>query len=80
MGLPFGPTIVNVFWTFYEVNWHEQCPKEFKLVFIEDILMTFLFYSSWMGISQNFVIILVLVMPSNISFSFEQENKWKVVI
>ena len=80
MGLPFGPTIVNVFWTFYEVKWHEQCSKEFKLVFIEDILMTFLFYSSWMGISQNFVIILVLVMPSNISFSFEQENKWKVVI
>ena len=33
MGSPFAPTIANVFLSFYEVKWLEQCPKEFKPVF-----------------------------------------------
>ena len=38
-----GPTMANVFLSLYEVKWREQCPKEFKLVFRGDVLMTFLF-------------------------------------
>ena len=33
MGLPLGPTMANVFLSFYEIKWLEQCPKEFKPVF-----------------------------------------------
>ena len=33
MGSPLGPTMANVFLSFYEVKWLEQCPKEFKPVF-----------------------------------------------
>ena len=44
MGLPLGPTMANVFLSFYEIKWLEQCPKEFKPVFFtEDMLMTFLY-------------------------------------
>ena len=28
----FTSTITNVFLSFYEIKWLEQCPKEFKLV------------------------------------------------
>ena len=30
IGSPLGPTMANVFLSFYEVKWLEQCPKEFK--------------------------------------------------
>ena len=44
MGSPLGPTMANVFLSFYEIKWLEQCPKEFKPVFFtEDMLMTFLY-------------------------------------
>ena len=33
VGSPLGPTMANVFLSFYEVRWLEQCPKEFKPVF-----------------------------------------------
>ena len=33
MGSPLGPTVANVFLSFYEIRWLEQCPKEFKPVF-----------------------------------------------
>ena len=33
MGSSLGSTMANVFLSFYEVKWLEQCPKEFKLVF-----------------------------------------------
>ena len=33
MGLSLAPTMANVFLSFYEVTWLEQCPKEFELVF-----------------------------------------------
>ena len=32
-GSPIGPTIANVSLSFYEVEWLEQCPKEFISVF-----------------------------------------------
>ena len=30
MGSPLGPTMANVFLSFYKVKWLEQCPNEFK--------------------------------------------------
>ena len=33
MGSSLGPTMANVFLSFYEVKWLEQCPMEFKPVF-----------------------------------------------
>ena len=45
MGLPLRSTIANVFLSFYEVKWFEQCVKEFKPVFyrryIDDIFVLF---------------------------------------
>ena len=44
MGSPLGPTMANVFLSFYEVKWLEQCPKEFKPVLRG--LLTYLFSSN----------------------------------
>ena len=33
MRSPLGSTIVNVFLSFYEIKWLEQCPKQFKPAF-----------------------------------------------
>ena len=41
MGSTLGPTTGNVFLSFHKFKWLEQCPKEFKLVFAENILMKF---------------------------------------
>ena len=45
MESPLGPTMANVFLSFYEVKWLEQCPKEFKPVFyrryVADIFVLF---------------------------------------
>ena len=45
MGSPLGPTMANVFLSFYEIKWLEQCPKEFKPVFYrrhtDDIFVPF---------------------------------------
>ena len=32
MGSPLGSTVANVFLSFYEMKWLEQCPNEFKPV------------------------------------------------
>ena len=43
MGSPLGPTMVNVFLSFYELKWLEQFPNKFKPVFyrkyVDDILV-----------------------------------------
>ena len=63
MGSLLGPTMANVFLSFYEVKWLEQCPKEFKpFFFTEDMLMTFLFSLNRLNTSRNFVIIFILVI------------------
>ena len=45
MGSPLGPTMENVFLSFYEIKWLEQCSKEFKPVFyrryVDDIFILF---------------------------------------
>ena len=33
MGSPLGPSMANVFLSFYEIKWLEQCPNDFKSVF-----------------------------------------------
>ena len=44
-GLLLGPTMENVFLSFYEVKWLKQCPKEFEPVFyrryVDDIFVLF---------------------------------------
>ena len=79
IGSTLGPTMENVFLSFYEIKWLEQCPKEFKPVFcrtyVNDIFVLFksaerlLKFRNYFNTSH----------PNN-SFSFEQEKKWKVVI
>ena len=66
MGLSLGLTMANVFLSFYELKWLEQCPKEFEpFFFTEDMLMTFLFSSNQLNTSQPFVIILILVIQTS---------------
>ena len=77
MGSPLGPTMANVFLSFYEIKWPEQCPKEFKPVlykrYVDDI---FVFFESAEHLSKfrNYF----NTCHSNISFSFEQEKNRKL--
>ena len=79
MGSPLGPTMANVFLSFYEVKWLEQCPKEFKPAFyrryVDDIFVLFESAEYLSKFRDCFN-----TRHSNMSFSFEQEKKWKVVI
>ena len=58
MGLPLGPTIGNVFLSFYEIKCLEKYPKEFKPVFNRRCVDDILFYLNQLNISQNFMCIL----------------------
>ena len=79
MGSPLGPTMANVFLSFYEIKCLEHWPKEFKPVFyrryIDDI---FVLFESAEHISK-FCNYFNTCHPS-MSFSFEQKKIWKVVI
>ena len=73
IGSPHGLILTNVLLSFYEAQWLEQCPKEFKPVFVtKDMLMAFLPSSNHLKCSQNFEIILILVI-------FEQEKNVKLI-
>ena len=67
-----GPTMENIFLSFYEMKWLEQCPNEFKPVFyrryVDDI---FVLFKSAEHLSK-FHAYLNTCHP-NMSFSFEQE-------
>ena len=77
MGSLLGITMANVFLSFYEMKWLEQCPNEFKPVFyrryVDDILVLF---ESAEHLSK-FHVYLNTCHP-NMSFSFEQEIKDKL--
>ena len=77
MGSPLGPTMANVFLSFYEIKWLEQCPKEFKPVFyrryVDDI---FVLFESAQNLSK-FCNYFNACHP-NMSFSFEQEKNGKL--
>ena len=72
IGSPLGPTMANVFLSFYEMKWLEQCPNELKSVFhrryADDI---FVLYESAEHLSK-FHAYLNTCHP-NMSFLFEQE-------
>ena len=77
MGSPLGPTMANVFQSFYELKWLEQCPNEFKPVFywryVDDI---FVLLESAEHLSK-FHSYLNTCHPK-MSFSFEQEANGKL--
>ena len=74
MGLPLAPTMANVFLSFHEVKWLEQCPKEFKSVlyrrYVDDI---FVLFESAEHLSK-----FRNTCHSDMSFSFEQEKHGKL--
>ena len=74
MGSPLGPTMANVFLSFYEVKWLEQCPKEFKPAFyrryVDDIFVLFESAEHLSKFRDYFN-----TRHPNMSFSFEQEKK-----
>ena len=77
MGSPLGPTMANVFQSFYEMKWLEQCPNEFKPVFyrryVDDI---FVLLESTEHLSK-FHAYLNTCHPK-MSFSFELEVNGKL--
>ena len=76
MRSPLGP-MANVFLSFYEVKWLEQCPKEFKPVFyrgyVDDI---FVLFESAEHLSQFHDYF--NTCHSNMPFSFKQEKNGKL--
>ena len=77
MGSPLGPTMANVFLSFYEFKCLEQCPKEFKPVFyrryVDDI---FVLFESAEHLSK-FCDYFNTCHP-NMSFPFDQEKNGKL--
>ena len=77
MGSPLGPTMANVFLSFYEVKWLEQCPKEFKPAFyrryVDDIFVLFESAEHLSKFRDYFN-----TRHPNMSFSFEQEKNGKL--
>ena len=77
MGSPLAPVMANVFLSFYEVKWLEQCHKEFKPVFyrryVNDI---FVLFESAEGLSK-FRDYFNTHHP-NLSFPFQQEKNGKL--
>ena len=71
MGSPLGSTMANVFLSFYEMKWLEQCPNEFKPVFygryVDDI---FVLFESAEHLSKFHACLNTCYF--NMSFSFEQ--------
>ena len=67
MGSPLGPTMANVFLSFYEIKWIESARRILNQFFTEDMLMTFLFSSNRLKTSQKFVIALILVIQTCLS-------------
>ena len=43
MVLSLGPTLANAFLYHYEKLWLDHCPSEFKPMYTEDLLTTYLF-------------------------------------
>ena len=57
MGSPLGPTLANVFLCYYEKIWLQNCPSEFKPVFLEGTLMIHSYFFAQNITSKNSVII-----------------------
>ena len=74
MGSPLGPTVANVFLSFFEIKWLEQCPTEFKPViyrrYFDDIFVLF-------ELAEHLSKLFYTCHP-NMSFSFEREKNGKL--
>ena len=77
MGLPLGPTFANIFMSYHEKKWLEDCPTDFKPIFyrryVDD---TFLLFNDVSHI-QKFHSYLNSKHPS-IKFTTETENDCKL--
>ena len=62
MGSSLGPTMANVFLSFYEVKWLNSVQMNFNQFFAEHMWMIFLFYLNLLNIFQNSVTILICVI------------------
>ena len=68
--------MANVFLSFYEIKWLNQCPKEFKPVFcrcVDDIFVFFKLAEHLLKFCDYFN-----TCHQNTSFSFEQEQNGKL--
>ena len=72
------PTMANIFLSFYEVKWLEQCPEEFKPVFSrrydDDIFVLLKLAEHLSKFCDHFK-----TCHPNMSFSFEQEKNGKLL-
>ena len=59
MGSPLGPTFANIFLSYHKQNWLKNCPCEFKLSSIKDMLMTLSCYFNQKIILKNFDVTLI---------------------
>ena len=77
MGWPLGSTIANVFLSFHEANWIEQCPKEFTTVsyrrYVDDICILCKSAERLSKFHDYYN-----TCHPNMSFSFEQEKNGKL--
>ena len=77
IGSPLGPTMANVFWSFYEMKWLEQCPNEYKLVFNRRYVdYIFVLFKSAELLSKFYEYL--NACHSNVYFLFEQEINGKL--
>ena len=70
MGLPLGPTMANVFLSFNEIRWLEQCPSR---RYIDDIFVLFESAEHLSKFRNYFN-----TCHPNMSFSFEQKKNGKL--
>ena len=77
MESPHGPTIANIFLSFYEIKWLEQCPKEFKRSFYRryvDHIFVLFESGEHLSKSRNYF----NTCYANIYFSFGKEKNGKL--
>ena len=77
IGSSLGSAMTNIFLSFYEIKWLEQCPKELKPVFYRRYVdNTFVLFESAAHLSKfrNYF----NTCHPNMPFSFEQEKNGKL--
>ena len=74
MGSPLGPAMANIFLSFYEIQFLEQCSKEFKPVFYRRYVFVLFESAEHLSKLRNYF----NTCDANMSFSFEQEKNGKL--
>ena len=75
MESPPGPSIANVFLSFYEVKCFEQRPKECKPVFLQTIFW-WPFWSIWILVVQTCLFLLIKKKIESCHLSFWKKGKF----